>query len=116
MTYRTWSISAIAMACAAVSACDAGPDTDAAQAEQPAPSAAMGAPPAPGEGAVGFVGVGNAGAAQNPQTPPLAGGPAGQTPAYGSAGGVPSTVYSDKASPAAVSGTHGEGAGGGIPR
>lgn len=52
------------------------------------------APPEPGEGAVGTVAVDNAGAAQNPQTPALSGGPAGQTPDYPAPGGVSSRVES----------------------
>lgn len=50
----------------------------------------------PGEGAVGILeGQENAGAAVNPITPTgQAGGPAGQTPAYGQPGGVGSRVNS----------------------
>ena len=45
------------------------------------------------EGAVGTVPLANAGAAVNPITPTGdAGGPAGQTPAYGEPGGAPSRV------------------------
>lgn len=53
-------------------------------------------PQYPGEGAVGILeGQENAGAAVNPVTPTgRAGGPAGQTPAYGQPGGVPSRVIS----------------------
>lgn len=59
------------------------------------------APPEPGEGARGFVEVDDAGAAETPKTPALSGGPAGQTPDYGKAGGVGSVVYSEPGSPAA---------------
>lgn len=50
----------------------------------------------PGEGAAGLLeGQENAGGAVNPITPTgRAGGPAGQTPAYGQPGGVPSRVVS----------------------
>lgn len=53
------------------------------------------APPEPGEGAVGMVETDNAGAAQNPQTPALSGGMAGQTPDYGQPGAAPSQVESN---------------------
>jgi hypothetical protein len=52
------------------------------------------APPEGAEGAVGLVEQDNAGAAENPVTPALSGGPAGQTPDYGSPGGAPSMVVS----------------------
>ena len=55
------------------------------------------APPEGAEGAEGAVGVvqqDNAGAAENPVTPALSGGPEGQTPDYGSPGGAPSMVVS----------------------
>lgn len=52
------------------------------------------APTEPGEGAVGMVPVDNAGAAENPTTPALSGGPAGQTPDYPAPGGVSSVVES----------------------
>lgn len=55
------------------------------------PDAAM-APLESAEGAVGTVALENAGAAVNPIVPYGAGGPAGQTPAYGQPGGVPSMV------------------------
>jgi hypothetical protein len=70
-------------------------------------------PPEPGEGAAGFVSAENAGAAQNPQTPALAGGPAGQTPASDKVGGVPTIVYSDGTGPAAADAA--EAAGGDAP-
>ena len=43
-------------------------------------------------GAAGTVGVDDAGAAENPQTPALSGGMAGQTPDWGKPGGAPSVV------------------------
>lgn len=52
------------------------------------------APPDGAEGAVGVVQQDNAGAAENPVTPALSGGPEGQTPDYGSVGGAPSMVVS----------------------
>lgn len=52
------------------------------------------APPEGVEGAVGVVQQDNAGAAENPVTPALSGGPAGQTPDWGSPGGAPSVVVS----------------------
>ena len=56
------------------------------------PDARM-APLEAAEGAVGTVPLPNAGAAVNPITPTGdAGGPAGQTPAYGEPGGAPSRV------------------------
>lgn len=61
------------------------------------------APPEPGEGAVGTVAVDNAGAAETPTTPALAGGPAGQTPDYPSAAGASSVVHSDGSPPSASS-------------
>lgn len=60
-------------------------------------------PPAPGEGAVGLVNVDDAGAAENPVTPALSGGPEGQTPEWGAPGGAPSIVVSDRSSPPSVS-------------
>jgi hypothetical protein len=54
------------------------------------------APPEPGEGAVGFVAVDNAGAGENPITPAIRGGPEGQTPDYPNPAGAPSVVYSDR--------------------
>lgn len=64
------------------------------------------APPERAEGAVGMVEQDNAGASENPVTPALSGGPAGQTPTYGSAGGAPSVVVSqgDGAPPSVGSG------------
>jgi hypothetical protein len=57
------------------------------------------APPEPGEAAVGTVAVDNAGAAENPVTPALPGGPAGQTPDYPNPAGTGSVIYSEPTSP-----------------
>lgn len=62
------------------------------------------APPEPGEGAAGMVGVDNAGAAENPVTPALPGGPAGQTPDYPAPAGTGSVVHSDASPPSSASG------------
>lgn len=51
------------------------------------------APPDSADGAAGVVQSGNAAASQDPvATGSLSGGPSGQTPAYGQAGGAPSAV------------------------
>jgi hypothetical protein len=52
-------------------------------------------PPESAEGAAGVVASGNAAASQDPAaTGALSGGPSGQTPAFGEAGGAPSVVTS----------------------
>lgn len=52
------------------------------------------APPESEDAAVATVPQPNAGAAVNPETPAMSGGPAGQTPDYGQAGGAPAMVES----------------------
>lgn len=76
------------------------------------------APPDSADGAAGVVQSGNAAASQDPvATGALSGGPSGQTPAYGQAGGAPSVVTEsgDGAGASVSSGnspTGGEGRGG----